>query len=317
MNSPILIDGDFGVQLRSYLNVRQASEPLFDLEVLRFNRYPVYRTHMDYLRAGVQIIRTNTSRTTKNSIMTYLKVSHLRAVSIIGNAVRLAKNAVYDYYQETGGDATDVEDFNQRRALVAGCCGSYGSTMVYEDEPAEYWNFIPREMIAKWHRSRVNMLLKLGVDLLAFESIPSLTEAKAIVALLKNYPNARAWITFHCSMETKLVDGTDFVRAIVECYDSLPDQIVAVGADGPLPESIKPFLRNINDSRASKIPLMFYVDKYHADKLDMASQYNFIQEWWDIGVRYIGGASDTDVNDIRKIGEQLKNFLSAACIKSK
>ena len=66
----------------------------------------------------------------------------------------------------------------------------------------------------EWHRPRVDALLKAGVDLLAFDTIPSLVEARAVVSLLQEYPNAQAWISFSCKVTSVLVASSSKGKVI-------------------------------------------------------------------------------------------------------
>jgi homocysteine S-methyltransferase len=52
--------------------------------------------------------------------------------------------------------------------------------------------------LVEWHKPRVEALLEAGVDLLAFETIPSVKEATALCSILSQYPEARAWLSFSC-----------------------------------------------------------------------------------------------------------------------
>lgn len=51
-----------------------------------------------------------------------------------------------------------------------------------------------------WHRPQVAALVEAGVDMLAVETIPSLKEAEAILRLLKEFPAAKAYVTFSCKV---------------------------------------------------------------------------------------------------------------------
>lgn len=43
-------------------------------------------------------------------------------------------------------------------------------------------------------------LMKAGIKQFAFETIPSKKEAEAVVELLKEYPDVKAWISFSCKV---------------------------------------------------------------------------------------------------------------------
>lgn len=58
------------------------------------------------------------------------------------------------------------------------------------------------ELLAEWHRPRIEALLRAGVDVLALETIPCALEAETLVELLKEYPNIKAWLSFSCRVST-------------------------------------------------------------------------------------------------------------------
>jgi homocysteine S-methyltransferase len=54
--------------------------------------------------------------------------------------------------------------------------------------------------MADWHRPRIQALVEAGVDILAFETIPSQAEGEALVELLKEFPEQKAWLSFSCKV---------------------------------------------------------------------------------------------------------------------
>lgn len=53
-----------------------------------------------------------------------------------------------------------------------------------------------------WHRPQIDCLAAAGADLIAFETIPSIKEAEAVVELLREFPNSKAWLSFSCKVIT-------------------------------------------------------------------------------------------------------------------
>lgn len=51
-----------------------------------------------------------------------------------------------------------------------------------------------------WHRSQIDCLAAAGSDLIAFETIPSVKEAEALVELLREFPDSKAWLSFSCKV---------------------------------------------------------------------------------------------------------------------
>lgn len=57
--------------------------------------------------------------------------------------------------------------------------------------------FSSKELKA-WHRPQIECLA--AADLIAFETIPSIKEAEALVELLREFPNSKAWLSFSCKV---------------------------------------------------------------------------------------------------------------------
>lgn len=67
-----------------------------------------------------------------------------------------------------------------------------------------------------WHRPQVECLAAAGADLLAFETIPSIKEAEALVELLREFPDSSAWLSFSCKVTVCAVRGGE-----ESCFPSL------------------------------------------------------------------------------------------------
>ena len=53
-----------------------------------------------------------------------------------------------------------------------------------------------------WHRPQAECLEAAGADLIAFETVPNIKEAEALVDLLREFPNSKAWLSFSCKVTT-------------------------------------------------------------------------------------------------------------------
>ena len=56
--------------------------------------------------------------------------------------------------------------------------------------------------LVRFHSKRIAVLAQTNADFLAFESVPSLEEARAILAALQPYPDVAAYISFTCRDES-------------------------------------------------------------------------------------------------------------------
>ena len=66
-------------------------------------------------------------------------------------------------------------------------------------------------------------------DLLAFETIPCPEEALALINLLKEFPDVRAWLSFSCRNEEEVSSGANFSACAALANQS--DQVLAVGVN--------------------------------------------------------------------------------------
>lgn len=63
-------------------------------------------------------------------------------------------------------------------------------------------SFLSSQELKSWHRPQVESLVAAEADLLAFETIPSIKEAEALVELLQEFPNTRAWLSLSCKVRS-------------------------------------------------------------------------------------------------------------------
>lgn len=77
--------------------------------------------------------------------------------------------------------------------------GPYGACQADGSEyTGDYIGRISSSELKEWHRPRLEVLVRAGVDVLAVETIPAVEEALAILELLREFPETQAWVTFSC-----------------------------------------------------------------------------------------------------------------------
>lgn len=227
----------------------------------------------------------------------------------------LAKRAVNVYVEETKN--IDVQN---SKPLIAGSVGSYGASLHDCSEySGSYGKSVTHDAMFEWHRPRIQALVDAGVDLLAVETIPSAIEAEAVVDLLREFPDTKAWLSFSCQKDGRsLADGNDFKEVALRCYKKAkPGQLLAIGVNCLAPRFVTPLLASISEKETKEfIPMVAYpnsgetfTDKneWHMDG-DFHPPEEFIEEWLDLGVRYIGTCCRTSTKDIERIGELLKKW---------
>lgn len=306
-----VLDAGFSTQLSTHVGEEIDGDPLWTARFLITNPNAVFTTHLDFLRAGADIILTNTYQATIDGFVKYLGISKEESLQIIGNAVDYAKDAVNVYNKEIEDDTNII--VTNRKLLIAGSCGPYGACLHDGSEyTGSYCPNVSREFLIDWHRPRIRTLVEKGVDLLAIETIPCVREAEALIDLLKEFPDTRAWLSFSCRDDGKsIADGSNFQEIAVRCYkNALPGQILAIGINCIAPQYVTTLLKGINrDNSNDLIPLVVYPnsgEKYVVSEgwkkeREVSSLHEFIDEWLDLGVCYIGGCCRTYAVDIKKI----------------
>ncbi|EZA54367.1 hypothetical protein DMN91_002352 [Ooceraea biroi] len=313
-----ILDGGFSGQLSCHVGARIDGDPLWTARFLATDPDAVHATHLDFLRGGADVIETNTYQASVPGLMKHLELSERESLELIAKAVSLAKAAVNVYVEESG------EQCVNKTPMVAGSCGPYGA---YLHDSSEYSGFygktVSRQELIDWHRPRIRALLDAGVDLLALETVPCVEEAEALLDLLREFPHARAWLSFSCRDGQFMADGSKFQEVAVRCYRALPSQIVAVGVNCIDPKHVTPLLKGINEGESSSadfVPLVVYPNRggsYSASGGWTAVPDDHIlnlpiSAWLDMGVRYIGGCCKIFAEDVRAIRSQVEQCRAKA-----
>lgn len=205
----------------------------------------------NFLLAGADIISTATYQASITGYKNYLEdnLTDEECLKIIENAVTLAKEARNDYLKE-----------NNKEILIAGSVGPFGAFLHdYSEYTGLYINNYTPEEIKNWHKPRMDVLVKSGVDLLAFETIPVGKEAEILLELLKEYPSTKAWITFTCKDGKNISSGEDFQTVAKKCLDLNAEQIIGLGINCSKPEYVELLFQDFNKGREDNpVPLIAY-----------------------------------------------------------
>jgi homocysteine S-methyltransferase len=171
--------------------------------------------HEDYLRAGADIITTNTFRTHRRALAPSGNAD--RALELTRRAVNIARAAIASVNSDTpkfvAGSISTLED-------------CYRPDLVPSDE----------ELLDE-HSDRVLHLIECGVDLILIETINTIREA-VIMAKLATITGTPVVVSFVCDREGKILSGETLTEAAGQL---LPLGISAIGVNcGPTPNLAKP-----------------------------------------------------------------------------
>lgn len=292
--SPLLIlDGALATELEA--RGCQLADALWSAKVLMEDPELIYQVHYDYFVAGARCAITASYQATPQGFATR-GLSEDESLALIARSVELAQRARHDYLA-VRPDAKTL--------LVAGSVGPYGAFLADGSEYRGDYALPEAEMMA-FHRPRVQALLAAGADLLACETLPSFAEAQALVKLLAEFPDARAWFSFTLRDAGHISDGTPLAE-VVSWLNKQP-QVVALGVNCVALESVTPALQQLQT--LTDKPLVVYPnsgEQYDAGSKTWHSApsgctlHDKLAEWQQAGARLIGGCCRTSPGDIAAI----------------
>ncbi|KAG7204948.1 hypothetical protein KM043_005336 [Ampulex compressa] len=288
-----VLDGGFSTQLSTHIKDKIDGDPLWTARFLATMPDAIFATHLDFLRAGADIILTNTYQASINGFAKHLNLSREDTLNLFCKSVEYAKEAIYVYQAEIKGKHCVLN----QNPLIAGSCGPYGACLHDASEyTGIYCTNVSREILMDWHRPRIKALVDSGVDMLAIETIPCKLEAEALIHLLKEFPNTKAWMSFSCRDDGKsIADGTSFQEIAIKCFrKATPGQLLAVGVNCIAPQNVTPLIDGMNGTHKTDfIPLVVYPNS--GEKYTVADGWKregkwyplqqFVGEWLDLGVK--------------------------------
>lgn len=295
-----VIDGGLASELEA--RGAQIDGPLWSAHVLEDAPERVKAAHRAYIEAGAQVLATCSYQVSR---MGYVEVglSAAQADAALLRAVRLAREV--------------VADFPQQRVLVAASLGPYGAALHNGGEYSGNYACSFSDLV-RFHHERIEVLAHAGdaPDLLAFETFPSLDEARAASIALAEFPQFKAWFSFSCRDARHVSHGEPIAEAAALAA-SLP-QTVAVGVNCVparwLPELIAEL------KRASSKPVLVYPNSGEGwDAVNRcwtgetrAEDYGAqAREWFAAGAQIVGGCCRIGPGHIRQAAQTAAQFFSS------
>jgi len=288
-----LLDGGFATELERH--GARIDGPLWSAHVLEEAPEKILAVHRDYLAAGAEILLTASYQASRRAYTEYGYTAE-RADAALLAAVRLARQAVVE--------------FPARRTMVAASLGPFGAAL--HDGSEYHGNYgVSFDELVGYHRERAEVLAaapaNAQADILAFETIPSLEEARAVLAALADLPSLPVWLSFTCKDGEHLAHGEALaeVAAIVSGCPNV--QGVGINCTAPkfLP-SLIPALRS-----ATALPILVYPNSgetWDGQNLcwrgssDIKAYGEAAREWFALGAQIIGGCCRTTPEHIREVG---------------
>lgn len=297
----LTVDGALATELEAH--GCDLEDPLWSAKVLLEQPELVKRVHHDYFRAGATVAITASYQATPLGFARR-GIGEEAALERVALSVRLADEARREYLAENP-DAGPL--------LVAGSVGPYGA---YLADGSEYRGdyVLSQNEFLEFHRPRIAALVAAGADFLACETLPSLPEAEALLALMKEF-DVEAWLSFTLRDGGHISDGTPLAQA-AKLFSAEP-LVAAIGVNCVPLELVSPSLEALG--RATDTPLIAYPnsgESYDAvtktwgpaaartsgpDTKQPASLAEGTPIWRELGARLVGGCCRTTPQDIAAV----------------
>ncbi|PAA53188.1 hypothetical protein BOX15_Mlig004521g1 [Macrostomum lignano] len=298
LNSIKVIDGGFGVQAIDRSNLHIDGHRLWSCRLLLDDPELVVAIHRDFIDAGAEVIETNTYQANVDSFVEALpdSMTPSLAAEALSSGVRLARRAV----EESGCG---------RRVLVAGSCGPYGAAQCDLSEfTGDYCASMTEEDLARWHRPRVEALAAAGADLLAFDTLPSLREARAVVQLLREFPGLPAWLSFASRDGMKTCAGESLAEAAADPLLMSCGSVFGLGVNCIVaPRNVARAARELAPAAAEKT-LLAYPNLGDYGGAEEPITEELVSDWLQLGVRWIGGCCRVGPAEIARLTRTVRRF---------
>ncbi len=283
---PLLIDGAMGTMLQKYgLKQGECSEEwnISHPEV-------VQNIHQEYIKAGADIILTNTFGGNKIKLSNFRLEDHTLKINEL--AVNIAK------------DAINKEGNLKKRIFIAGSVGPTGKIL-------EPYGDLKVNEVYKNYKEQVIILEKSGLDLIILETFYDLEEIKAALKATKENTNLIVIASMTFDKNLKTIYGVNPEKAVMVLEGEGADGVGANCGTGPevLYEVLK-IMKKISHTYLMVEPNAgipeFINGKvvYPATPKVMA---DYTEKFIKLGLNFIGGCCGTTPLHIEAMSDKIRN----------
>jgi homocysteine S-methyltransferase len=294
-----VIDGAMATELEH--RGADIKDTLWSAKVLIEQPDLIEAVHLDYFEAGADIALSASYQATFAGFAAR-GLDAAAARSLLLSAVALARRA-----RERFLSARTAEP-GRPAPLVGASIGPFGA---HRHDGSEYHGDygVDARTILEFHRRQLEVLAGAGADFVAFETVPSLLEAEAIVRLLEEFPEVPAWISYSCRDGAHVCHGEPFARCVALADERT--QIIATGLNCTPPQHVGELLAAAR--AATRKPLFAYPnsgESWHAETGTWCGSGDAftgqVHEWLAAGATLLGGCCRTTPTEIRAIAAVLR-----------
>jgi homocysteine S-methyltransferase len=295
----VMLDGGLATEMER--NGADLDDDLWSAKMLIEAPEVIRMVHSGFLKAGADIIASATYQASFEGFAAagYSAGQAERLLSLGVDLALLARESFWSFTDHRRG---------RLRPLVAASIGPYGASL---HDGSEYHGSygLSRKQLADFHRPRLEVLAATEADIIAFETIPSLLEAEALLEVLAEYPAKPAWLSFSCKDGKHVSHGELFSECAALADQS--DQVVAIGVNCTSPEHVSALLKSAAEVNSLLAVYPNSGEKWNASNncwTGDGSGSMPVQEWYDLGARLIGGCCRTTTEDIAAMRAELVEY---------
>jgi homocysteine S-methyltransferase len=274
---------------------------LWSASLLVTNTQAIVAASRGYLDAGAECIATASYQASRGGFAT-LGLSAAEADGLMLLSVELAKRARDEYL----ADNPNCE----RVPLIAASIGPYGAALHDGSEYTGSYDVSVAELRA-FHADRLQLFDDSDADVLALETIPSLTESDVLSELLRGR-NTPAWVSFSCRDERHISDGTP-VEQVAGLFRDHPT-VLAVGINCTPPQYIVPLIGEIRKVLPDTAILAYpnsgetydVTDNSWSGTVSPLDCARAAQDWVAAGAKLVGGCCRMGPEHISAMAEMIE-----------
>lgn len=284
---PIVIDGGLGTHLEA--RGHDLSSSMWSARLLLEHPDEVAAAHDDFFVAGARVAISGSYQASVEGF-SRLGLDAAEAERLMRLSVRLA---------------VESRDRVDPSGWVAASVGPYGATLADGSEYRGDYG-LDSAQLRDWHAPRLAVLADAGADLLAFETIPSRDESRALIDLVRG-TGVPAWLAFTVHLGT-LRTGEPLEHAFADA-DKV-DEIVAVGINCSHPSEVLGAIAAAR--RATAKPIVVYPnsgEEWDAKNRVWVGEPGFprvlVEQWVEAGASLVGGCCRVGPADIAQLAAHL------------
>ena len=283
-----LLDGSLSYPLENKgININTR---LWTAQVLIDDPHILSEIHSNYVKCGVDYISTSSYQLSHDALL-QLGYRKKEINKIFKRSVDLAVKAV---------EKKEIE--------IVGSFGPFGSLLADGSEYTGKYKYDDL-IIKNYHKNNFEVINNQKLDIILYETIPSLKEIKIISDVIK-YSQKKFWISMTCNKNLKLRDNSSLKEACKILSEM--DNISVIGVNCVDPLITSDIIKKLKDYSSKKI--LVYPnsgEKYNSytKKWDGESSINneLIKDWISLSPDIIGGCCRVGYDKISKMRSLIDN----------